>query len=74
MEIKDVADLEDNYKREIEDLCRMVKTLQTENKTMKRRLSTTASNEERGESVSPEPGNLLYKNFEIILQNNFRVR
>ncbi|KAI1731700.1 hypothetical protein Ddc_00533 [Ditylenchus destructor] len=64
---KDVADLEDNYKREIEDLCRRVKNLQTENKSMKRRLSTTASNEESA-SVSPEPGSAREEEFQALLE------
>lgn len=57
---KDVADLEEHYKKEIDELCRLVKSLQSENKKVKHQLNETLSSCDSSRSMSPEQGRAFY--------------
>uniref|UniRef100_A0A915CUX5 RH1 domain-containing protein n=1 Tax=Ditylenchus dipsaci TaxID=166011 RepID=A0A915CUX5_9BILA len=66
LERHDVSDLEENYKKEIEDLCRAVKSLQAENRSMKRKISTNVA-DDRGRSVSPEQNDFREQDLQAML-------
>lgn len=54
--LQEVADLEENYKKEIDELCRVITSLQSENKNIKRQLSVSQSVESYSRSLSPDQG------------------